>query len=213
MWDTGGCGTSRRSGHGHRGLDPVSLPGPPSLAARKVPPWFTQCKSDLSYEWLLLLLAKAAVDNAVGKSWLGRKQPELWRGNLNLEYIKVTAPGQPAAPQGRHSEQEQRPSTGTEPSTCLPAITDIISKQGSFSELLFLIFSSLNANPFDKTVPYAFSVLLPLNLFLPVEKKRKKRGWKKKKKENTSQPSLAAPGFALIPPLSFMLPTGISIWL
>lgn len=148
----------------------------------------------------------------MGKSWLGRKQPELWRGNLNLEYIKLTAPGHSAAPQGWHSEQEQRPSTGREPSTCLPAITDIISKQGSFSELLFLIFSSLNANPFDKTVPYAFSVLLPLNLFLPVEKKEKKEGGKKKK-ENTSQPSLAAPGFALIPPLSFMLPTGISIWL
>lgn len=135
-----------------------------------------------------------------------------WTRNLS----NWQPPGTQSSP-GLHSEQEQPPSPGREPSTCLPAITDIISKQGSFSELLFLIFCSLNANPFDKTVPYAFSVLFPLNLFLPVEKRKKKKKegkWKKKKKkENTSQPSLAAPGFALIPPLSFMLPTGISIWL
>lgn len=174
MWDTGGCGTSTRSGHGHRGC--VSLSSPPSLAAWKVSSWFTQCKSDLSYQWVLLLLAKAAVDNTVRKSWLGREQPELQRGNFNSEFIKLTAPGHWELPRASTQSRNSPPSPGTEPSTCLAAISDIISKQGSFSELLFLIFCSLNANPFDKTVPYAFSVLFPLNLFLPVEKKEKKRG-------------------------------------
>ena len=44
-----------------------------------------------------MLLAKAAVDNTGGKNWLGSKQTELKRENLNLEYIKLTAPGQSSA--------------------------------------------------------------------------------------------------------------------
>lgn len=128
---------------------------------------------------------------AFGKSSRGQHSGEelawkrtAWAAERELELgiYQTDSPRALGAPQG-HSEQEQPPSPGREPSTCLPAITDIISKQGSFSELLFLIFCSLNANPFDKTVPYAFSVLFLLNLFLPVEKRKKEGKGKKKKKK------------------------------
>lgn len=211
MCDTGGCGTSKRSGHGHRGPDAVSLPSPPSLAAWKVSSRFTQCKSDLSYEWLLLLLAKAAVDNTVGKSWLGSKQPELQRGNLNSEFIKLTAPGHSELPRATQSRNSP-PAPAESPAPACQQLLTLSPNRGAFLSFFSWYFVVWMLIPLTKLSPMLFPFSFCLISFSQW-KKEKKRVREKKKKENTSQPSLAAPGFALIPPLSFMLPTGISIWL
>lgn len=71
-----------------------------------------------------------------GKNWLGSKETELQRENLNLEYIKLTAAGSPQPSPGQTlREGNSLPTTAGpshSPCTWLQAIIDIISKQGIF---------------------------------------------------------------------------------
>lgn len=141
-----------------------------------------------------------------GKNWLWSKQTELQGENLNLEYIKLTAPGQSSAVSRADTRRRQEPCNNhghsESPCTWLQAITDIIPKQGIFLRLFSWYLAVWMLIPLTKLSLMLFPPSFPLISFSQ---------WRKKK--NTSQPSLAAPGFALILPLSFMLPTGISIWL
>lgn len=196
----------------------VSRPSLPSLVhqpgALKVSSWFTQCRSNLSYEWLLLLLAKAAVDNTGGKNWLGSKQTELqrertWTWNIsNWQHWAVVS-----CPQGRHLEKataSQPPlATGRASAPGCKQLLTLSPNRGSFLRLFSWYLAVWMLIPLTKLSPMLFPPSFSL-IFFSQWKKKKRRGGGK---ENTSQPSLAAPGFALILPLSFMLPTGISIWL
>lgn len=158
----------------------VSLLSPPSLVSQpgalKVSSWFTQCRRDLSYKWLLLLLAKAATDNT-GEE-LALKQTD-WIAGRELElgiYQTDSTRAVVSHLQGRHLEKAralQQPRTQWEPLHLAASNYWHYPQTGDLSEALFLIFSGLNANPFNKTVPDAFSALFSLNLFLPVEKKKK----------------------------------------
>lgn len=146
------CETQAAAGHlkgmavDTEGCTLVSLPSPPSLlrqpGALKVSSWFTQCKSDLSYERLLLLLAKAAVDNTVGEElawkqtdWIAERQLELGIHQTDSAWAVVSRP------QGRHLEKatasEPPMATARAPAPACKQLLTLSPNRASFWEAFF----------------------------------------------------------------------------
>lgn len=161
----------------------VSPPSPPSPVQQQQLWRFHHNLPNANLTFLMSdfpwLLAKAAVDNTEGKNWLGSKQNWIAESELELGIDQTdSARAVVGRPRGRHLEKaraSQAPPAAESPCTWLQAVTDLASTQGTFLEALFLIFSSLNANPFNKTVPVLFSPSFPLISFSQWKKNNPKK--------------------------------------
>lgn len=185
VWDTGGCGTPKRRGHGHRGLEAVSLPSPPSLAG------FIMIYPMQIWPFLRVTFI------AFGKSSRGQHsgeelawKPTAWAEERELELgiYQTDSPRALRAPLGCTQSRNSPPAPAESPAPACQQLLTLSPNRGAFLSFFSWYFVVWMLIPLTKLSPMLFPFSFPLISFSQWKREKKKEG-KGEKKKRKYQPA------------------------